>query len=81
LCSGRVGNIALLRNIRAALDVGLTGWSVSNPGCLFTGPTLGESRFGQWEPYEMRVSRTVLRAALGEIPEAYSLGRESEATG
>ena len=56
-------------------------WSVGNPGCLFIGLTLGESRYGQWEPYEMRISRTVLRAALGATPEAYSLGGEPEAQG
>jgi hypothetical protein len=34
---------------------------------------MGESRYGQWEPCDMRVSRTVLRGALGETPGVYSL--------
>jgi len=33
---------------------------------------LEKSRYGRWEPYDMRVSRTVLRGALGEIPGVYS---------
>ena len=34
---------------------------------------MGELRYGQWEPCDMRVSRTVLGGALGETPEVYSL--------
>jgi hypothetical protein len=34
---------------------------------------MGESRYGQWELYDGRLSRTVLRGALGETPEVYSL--------
>jgi hypothetical protein len=34
---------------------------------------MGKSRYGQWELYDGRLSRTVLRGALGEIPEVYSL--------
>jgi len=43
-----------------------------------------ELRYGQWEPCDMRVSRTVLGGALGETPEVYSLygpgGRPTSST-
>jgi hypothetical protein len=32
----------------------------------------GSPKTGHWEPYDARVSRTVLRAAAGEDPSAYS---------
>src|SRR5215468_3968814 len=34
---------------------------------------MGRSRYGQWELYDGRLSRTVLRGTLGETPEVYSL--------
>ena len=34
---------------------------------------MGRSRHGQWELYDGRPSRTVLRGTLGETPEVYSL--------
>jgi hypothetical protein len=37
--------------------------------CLSLGSRLEESRYGQWEPYNIRVSHAVLREALGETPE------------
>ena len=45
-------------------------WQVNQP-CLFTGKIIQrkmfDQRLPQWEPYDARVSRTVLRAARGEI--------------
>src|SRR5207302_11066639 len=61
-----------LRGVRGAAVAGWTRWSPDTLGCSSIGSPLEESRSGRWEPYDMRVSRTVLRGALGATPEVYS---------
>src|SRR5882762_6896378 len=71
-CSaGLAGNTANLRAVRDEAAAGLRRWSTDNLGCSSIGSLLEESRYGRWEPYDARVSRTVLQGAGGEIPLVY----------
>jgi hypothetical protein len=74
-CSaGLDANTANLRVIRAEAVAGYRRWSTDNLGCSSIGSLLEESRYGRWEPYDARVSRTVLQEALGATPEVYLPG-------
>src|SRR5271166_3135062 len=70
--AGPAGNTANLRVVRGAAAAGCRRWLSDNLGCSSIGSPLEKSRYGRWAPYDMRVSRTVLRGALGEIPGVYS---------
>src|SRR5688500_7965251 len=73
-CSGRVASTANSKKTCDAASAGGSGRCTEILGCSPSGSILAEYRYDRWEPYDIRVSRTVLREAPGEMPGAYSPG-------
>ena len=68
---GPTGSSSPCAGARRRRSTGCNALRAARPGCLLTGPCSTDAA-EQWEPYDARVSRTVLRGAEGETPSAYS---------
>src|SRR5713101_503786 len=60
-CGGLVVNTRSLRGILAAASSGYGGWQEGSRSCLSIGAPMAEPPDGRSEPYDGRLSRTVVR--------------------
>ncbi len=68
---GLVGNTRSSRGTWAAATCGSGELHEGSRACSLIGACTAVPAVGQWEPYDGRLSRTVLREAGGETPPAY----------
>jgi hypothetical protein len=68
---GLVVNTRSSSGTLAAASSGSGEWHVESRKCSSIGMCMAVPAAGRWEPYDGRLSRTVLREAGGETPPAY----------
>src|ERR1700756_1012044 len=70
-CGGLVVNTRGFSGMKAAAICGSGEWLEGSLSCSTIGAPMAVLADGRWEPYDGRLSRTVLLEAGGETPPAY----------